>query len=194
MKRLIGLTGGVAAGKSEASNILKELGACIVDADEIAREAAEDPEIKEKLKETWPQAFSQNTLDRKHLGRIIFSSKVEREKLNKIVHPWILMHCLGAIKKCPEEICVLVAPLLVENGLDSMVDEIWVIDAPEELRLKRVMEREKISKDEALQMLRSQLSSEEKRDVANSIIENNGSLEALRKTLKKKWESIKNEK
>lgn len=184
----------MASGKSEASNILKRLGASIVDADLIAREAVLDPAIKAKLLAAWPEVFSKGSLDRKHLGRIIFADKKEREKLNQIVHPWILLHCMDEVKRCTTEVCVLVAPLLVENGLDSMVDEVWDIDAPEPLRLQRLMEREKISRDEALQMLRSQLTSEEKRSAADVVIQNNGSLEKFKKALEQQWETIKVEK
>lgn len=191
---IIGLTGGVGSGKSEASKILGSFGACIVDADTIARDAVNDPEIKQKLMSAWPSVFSNNQLDRKALGRIVFSNKDEREKLNRIVHPWIVLHCIEAIKRCKSKIAVLVAPLLIENGLQSMVNEVWVVDAPEEIRLKRIVEREKIAKEEALLMLQSQLPSEKKREAADVVIENGETIEKLKESLRKKWHAIeKNE-
>lgn len=189
--RVIGLTGGIASGKSEAASILKELGAFVVDADKIAREVVLLPEIHEQLKKEWPLAFEHETLERKKLAQIIFASKDEREKLNRILHPIIIQRALEEIRNSPKHVCVLVAPLLVEAGLHHVVDEVWAIHAPKETQIERLVKRDGISKEEALRMIESQLPSEEKSAFAHRVFNNSESTEALQTQLKKEWDDLK---
>ncbi len=189
--RVIGLTGGIAAGKSEAAHVLESLGAEVIDADQISRQVANLPEIQDKLKTNWPETFITGVLDRKQLGHIIFNSSEEREKLNKILHPVIIKEVLQAIKDSAKEVCIVVAPLLIEAGLHQMVDEVWLIHAPVDIQTRRLMEREGISKEEALRMIRSQLPAEEKLAHADRVFENTGSPEELKEELEKEWELLR---
>lgn len=188
--RVVGLTGGVATGKSEAAAYLRELGAYVVDADLVAREVADLPEIRRQLKQNWPQVFTGEILDRKALGRIIFASGEEREKLNRMLHPIIVKRMLREVETCNQDVCVLVAPLLIESGLHQMVDEIWVLDVPLETQAKRLVEREHITREEALRIIESQLPAREKVALAHHIIDNSGPPEKMREQLRKEWEAL----
>jgi dephospho-CoA kinase len=187
---VIGLTGGVASGKSEAASILASLGAYVVDADQIARDVVEYPEVKKQLQEAWPDVFENGKLNRARLRKIIFSSREEREKLNSILHPPILNEILRTIKECPKEVCVVVAPLLIESGLHQMVDEVWVMSVPREIQIKRLMNRDKIGKEEAEAMIQSQMPLDEKLAHAHHVIDNSGSSERLKTLLEEAWKKI----
>lgn len=188
--RVIGLTGGIAGGKSEAARFLEELGAFVIDADKIAREVVTVPEILDQLKKEWPEAFPHGMLDRKKLGHIIFASREDREKLNRILHPVIIKRALEEIRSCTKQVCVLVAPLLIEAGLHHVVDEVWVIQSPKELQIKRLQERDGVSPEEALRMIESQLPSDEKSALGNRVFQNSGSPEALRTQLENEWHHV----
>lgn len=187
---LIGLTGGIASGKSEAAAYLKELGAYVIDSDVLAREVAETPDVKEQLRRLWPSAFRDGELNRSALRSIVFSSKKDREMLNSILHPRIRQRMAAEIEKCPKKIGVLVVPLLIETGLHEQMDEVWVVNAPKELQIQRLMERDRISRQEALKMLESQLPTEEKLAHAHFQIDNSGSLDSMKRRLKEKWETL----
>jgi dephospho-CoA kinase len=188
--RVIGLTGGIASGKSEAAKILENLGAKIIDADKIARDVVELPELRDVLRREWPQAFEKDVLDRKKLGRAIFSSREEREKLNRILHPAIIQRALEEVRQSSSEVCVVVAPLLIESGLHHMVDEVWVVHAPREIQIKRLRERDGISEAEAIRMIDSQLATEEKLSHAQHAFNNSGSPEALKTQIETIWTSL----
>lgn len=189
---VIGLTGGVASGKSEASAYLEKLGAQIVDADKIAREAVELPEIRRRMKESWPAVFDGDNLDRAALRRIVFSSREERERLNGILHPTIVNRILRTVEACEAPVCVVVAPLLIEAGLHQMVDEVWVVDAPEETQISRLIGRDNVSREDALLLLASQLPAQERLAHANRIIDNSGTPEQMRARIDEEWKSLKN--
>lgn len=188
--RVIGLTGGIASGKTEAALFLESLGAGLIDADRISREVILIPEIHRLLKTTWPQAFENDSLNRKKLRQVIFASKEEREKLNQLLHPVIVKRIVEEIQKCTREVCVVMAPLLIEAGLHQMVDEVWVISAPKEFQVKRLLERDEISEKEASAMIESQLSTEEKIAHSHHMFTNNGTLDHLKSQLKKEWNSL----
>lgn len=187
---LIGLTGGIASGKSEAAAYLKELGAFIIDSDVLAQEVVEEPGVRQQLQNLWPAVFHGNILDRKALRRIVFSSKEEREKLNRMLHPLIRQRMMDIVGKCGQNVCVLVVPLLIEVGFDRQMDEVWVVNAPEETQIERLMKRDGIAREEALAMLESQMPLQEKLARADFIIHNSGSLDEMKRQIKTKWESL----
>ncbi len=187
---VIGLTGGAGSGKSEASLFLAELGAYVVDADQVSREVISRPEVQNEIKEVFPQVFENGVLNRQILRDLIFSSREDREKLNEILHPRIFDKMVERIGERKDRICVLTAPLLIETGLHHTVDEIWVIDVSPEIQIKRLMERDKISKEKAEAMIKSQMSGEERRAYADQIIHNNGTLGEFKLSLEKKWQAF----
>lgn len=184
---VVGLTGGIASGKSVVSEILQDLGAWVVDADEISREVMV-PHTK-----CWKQVtayFGKEivredlSIDRKMLADRVFSDPEELAKLNSMVHSVIMKQIeerLYKIKeKNPEAIVVIDAALLVETGLYRRCDKLIVVYAREETQLKRLMTRDGMSKNEAQKRISSQLPLKEKVKLADFLIENEGSLKHAR--------------
>jgi len=175
---LIGLTGGIASGKSKVSAFLKSCGAVIIDADEIARE------IVLPYKPAWEQIVNKwgkeilkldGTVDRFKLGSIVFSNYEELAYLNNITHPEIIKEIKKRISyEDAETINILDAPLLIEAGLFDMVDQVWLVSVNEETRIIRLMDRDKLSFDDAKKRIRAQMPLEEKKKYAHLIIDNNG--------------------
>lgn len=192
--KVIGLTGGIATGKSTVSNIIKDMGYKVIDADLIARE------VVEKGKAAYLEIvehFGKDILDedeninRKKLGSIIFNDKAKREILNSIVHPYIL----NSIKERIEgekyrELIFVDIPLLIEvlddlNAKGIYFDEIWLVYVDEKKQLERLMERDKIEKEEAIRKIKAQMPMEVKIKYATKVIDNSGGKEALRTMVKK---------
>lgn len=188
--KVIGLTGSIATGKSQVSNYLKNKDIKVIDADLIARDVANYKIVKNKIKREFGEDLYKNDkLDRKKLAEIIFSRKIHRQKLNSIMHPEIYKK----IKKESDSSDGLVfidIPLLFENedlnkkyGLDF--DEIWLVYVDRETQIKRLMNRDEISREYAEEKINSQISVEEKRKKADVIIDNSGTLEETFKQVEK---------
>ena len=189
--KVIGLTGSIATGKSQVSNYLKNKGIKVIDADLIARDVANYKIVKNKIKREFGEDLYKNDkLDRKKLAEIIFARKIHRQKLNSIMHPEIYKE----IKKESESADGLVfidIPLLFENedlnkkyGLDF--DEIWLVYVDRETQIKRLMNRDDISREYAEEKINSQISVEEKRKKSDVIIDNSGTLEETFAQVEKK--------
>jgi len=195
---VIGLTGGIASGKSTVTALLKEKGAAIIDADKIARE------IMSKGEPAWFEVLNyfgdeilnndRSDIDRKKLAHIVFSDKAKLEVLNNITHPKIIEEIKRQVeeyKKAGKKIIVIDAALLIETGLDKIADEVWVVAANEDIQLQRLMAREKdITKDEALKRIKSQMPLAEKLKFADRVIDNNSSIEETKKQVDKMWTKI----
>ncbi len=187
----LGLTGGLATGKSTAAEILASLGAEIIDADRIAHQVLEpEGEAYSDVVAHFGRSIltEDGRVDRKKLGRIIFSSPVKRQQLEKLTHP----HILEKIERRLEEDrdssrIVLEAPLLFETGLEKLVQEIWVISARLENQIARLKRRDGLDREEALRRINAQLSLKEKRKRADLVIENNGSKAELKEKVVKAW-------
>lgn len=181
---VIGLTGGIASGKSTVAKYLAEHGFVIVDADIASRKAVEkDSEGLQKIKTVFGEKVIQpdGTLDRKALGEIIFHDQTERQKLNAIVHP-IVRDIMEAEKQAglaEDKTVIMDIPLLFENKLEDTVDEVWVVYIPESLEVKRLMDRNRLSVDAAESRIASQISIEEKKQRADKVIDNSGTLQEL---------------
>ncbi len=195
--RIIGLTGGIAAGKSQVSSILKELGATIIDADIVAREIVQVglpawKQIKDQFGEEY--LLANGEIDRKKLGKLVFSDKKALEKLNDITHPAIKESIDHRIDKLKDQgyngVLVLDVALLLENGWETMVDEVWVVHAPVEHRVERLMARDNLSKEEALRRINSQMSQQERLGKAHKIIYNTSSFAHIRKQVEDIWNRI----
>jgi len=192
--KVIGLTGGIGSGKSTVSRFLVELGAVIIDADKLGHEALRNPEIRQEIIATFGETVltPDGDVDRARLGEMVFGNAEALARLNQIVHPWIL----DVIRALLEEyrrrgvVVVLEAPLLVETGATSLVDQVWVTVAPESTVLKRLKERSGLSEAETLARIRSQISSEERVKHANVIINNDGSLDELKAKVEELWRKL----
>ncbi|HLS36104.1 MAG TPA: dephospho-CoA kinase [Bacillota bacterium] len=196
MTLTIGLTGSIATGKSTISKMFKELNIPVVDADLIAREVVEvGKPAYQKIVETFGKVILQTNkeIDRKQLGAIIFADEKKRKQLNDIVHPAIREEMLRQKNKHitnKEKCVVLDIPLLFESKLFHFVDKVLVVYTDEEIQIKRLIARDKLSKEEALKRMNSQISIEEKKKQADAIINNNGTKEQSAEQLKallQKW-------
>lgn len=192
--RVIGLTGSICSGKSTIAQFLAEMGAAIINADEIGHEAYQPHS------ETWQQvvdAFGTDILttggeiDRRKLGDVVFKDPQALKRLNGIMHPG--MHRVAErkveeLKSRGAEVIVLEAPLLVEANWLDLVDEVWVAKASEANALKRCAERSGLSEAEARARLVSQLSPDEKAKHADVLIDTNVSLAEVEAKVKGLWE------
>ncbi|EDJ0213515.1 dephospho-CoA kinase [Listeria monocytogenes] len=187
MGKTIGLTGSVATGKSTVSNMIQQAGIPLVDADIAARKVVEPG--TEGLKEIVAYfgeeiLLADGTLDRAKLGEIIFKDKEKREKLNEITHPRVKDYMLEARERffrAGEELVFFDIPLLFESHLESLVDQIVVVWTTPETELKRLMERNNLTKEDALRRIESQMGIDEKARKADFVIDNNEFLEKTQK-------------
>ncbi|HZJ57098.1 MAG TPA: dephospho-CoA kinase [Clostridia bacterium] len=192
--RIIGLTGGIAAGKSRVSKILSKLGAKVIDADIIAREivAKESPAWK-KIRDEFGLGYFQadGELNRRKLGELVFSHRHALQRLNHIVHPAIRNNIIDRLDELKIQnytgIVVIDAALLLEVGWDDIADEVWVVDAPLEMRITRLMDRDGLSRDGALKRMDSQMSQEDKNAKADRIILNDSDMDNLRSQVDRAW-------
>ncbi len=198
--RVIGLTGGIASGKSTVSDILSQLGAVIIDADILSREVTlPGSSGLRQVREVFGDEViaKDGTLDRHRLGSIIFSDEAARARLDSIVHPLVIERTkerLGELQKTAVAkgralVAVIDAPLLIEAGVDVICDEIWVVAVSRDEQAKRLMRREGFTLDEALARIDSQMPLAEKRKRADRVIDNEGDIEETRQNVKRLWDT-----
>lgn len=187
----VGLTGGIASGKSTVSKHLQKAGFPVIDADQVAREIVEvgTPALQEIF-----DAFGQHlqesdgSLNRKALGHIIFTDPQKRERLNQITHPRIAQRTLEYMQQHQKQetpILIYEAPLLIENHIHEQMDEVLLISLSEETQIQRLCMREALTQEEALTRIRSQMSLAEKKKYATYIIQNEGDENDLLEEIKK---------
>ena len=175
----IGVTGGIACGKTAASNVFRSLGITVIDADIIARQVVEPgSKLLPKLVEIFSDDIlnKDGSLNRKRLREIVFSDKKARAALNAMIHPAIHAELERQANLATSAYTVLVIPLLFEHHLESFVDRILVLDVKEETQIKRVMERDGSSREIAKEILKNQISREKRRELADDLIETDGLL------------------
>lgn len=182
--KVIGLTGGIATGKSTVSAYLKKKGFPIVDADIAARKAVEKgSDGLKQIVATFGEAILtvDQSLDRAKLGAIIFSDSEKREQLNQIVHPIVrdIMEKEKNEALETHQYVIMDIPLLFENQLQQTVDEVWLVYTNKNIQLERLMHRNQLTQSEALKRIESQMPIDEKRNLADVVIENNLDLEHL---------------
>ncbi|HZV81720.1 MAG TPA: dephospho-CoA kinase [Geobacteraceae bacterium] len=188
--RVIGLTGGIASGKSTVARLLAAHGIPVIDADQLARDAVLPgtpafAAIVGLFGEGVLQA--DGTLDRQALGGRVFADPSLRRRLEAITHPAIRVLAeqkLGELRSRGEAVAVYMAPLLIEAGVTDRVDEIWVVYVDRETQLARVMARDGLSRDEAGQRLAAQMPMEEKAALGRIVIDNRGSEAELEKVVR----------
>lgn len=189
MTLIIGLTGSIGTGKSTIAKKLIERNIPVIDADLIAREVVEPgKEAYEKIVETFGEEILQEdqTLDRKKLGAIVFEDEMKRKALNEIVHPAIRKEMLAqrdAYMKQKEPCVVLDIPLLYESKLTHFVEKVIVVYTDREVQLERILNRDHITKEEALQRINAQIDVKEKAKWADAVIDNNGTIEESERQL-----------
>lgn len=196
----IGLTGGIATGKSTVSNIIKEKGHMVIDADKISRQVMDigKPAYKDVVETFGLKILLEDkSINRRKLARLIFSSKSLRNALNDIVHPYILQE----IKRqyniyCKDnDLVFLDIPLLVEmydkiQAFDIKLDEIWLVYADRNTQMERLMKRDGLYESDAMDRINSQLDTESKKKYASRVINNTGDIDLLRKNIDEYLSSI----
>lgn len=199
MMKVIGLTGGIGSGKSLVTEMLKELGTELINADLLGHR------VYLPGRQAWHeliQAFGDNILapdksiDRKKLGQIVFNDKKALEKLNAITHPRIFEDAAMEIReirsrKEDQGVVVFEAAILIEANWTSLVDYVWVVTADKEVVIRRLIERNKMSIEQAEARIKSQLSNEERVKYADVVIRNNDTLEVLRQQVMSAWQKLK---
>jgi len=187
----IGLTGGIASGKSSVTRLLEEWGVPVVDADLVAREVVEPGTAAlVALENMFGNSIIKGNgeLDRSALRKIIFDHPAERKRVESILHPAIRKRCDKLIHQFAlsgADYCVCAVPLLVESGQVDLYHRILVVDVPEEVQIKRIMARDHANEADALKILQSQASRQKRLDAADDIINNDGSLDSLREQVMK---------
>ena len=190
----IGLTGGIAAGKSTVSRMLTERGAALVDLDRIAREVVNPGQEPLRLiaERFGPEVLNEDgTLNRARLGEIVFSDEAERKALEAITHPAIRALMLARMEEYrrerPERLVVVDVPLLYESGLQSYFEQIMVVYVPRSVQLERLMKRNGLTEAEANRRIDAQMDIEEKRTTADIVIDNSRSLEETERQVERFW-------
>ena len=196
---VVGLTGNIGCGKSSLSDIIRAEGIKIIDADIIARQIYDDEKLLRKVYETFGNDIKNEdgSLNRKALGRIVFSDDEKLIQLNKLTHPVIRQKVSDEIeeyKSQNEEIVILDAALLVESDYLNFIDKLLVVTCKENIQIERIIARDNCSIEEALGRIKSQMSQENKVKYADYVIDNSATLSELRKKafifmnyIKEKW-------
>jgi len=195
---LLGVTGGIASGKTAVARMLEELGAPIIDFDVLSRVVVEPGKSawKEIVAYFGEQVLQEDkTLDRKKLSEIVFRDLEKRKKLESFIHPGIFGEFTRLVKEFAAQdaggIIQAVVPLLYEVNLQYLFHKILLVYTPEEIQIERLMKRDGISREMAVNILSSQLPLEEKRSYADFIVDNSGSLEETKKQVQEIWEKLK---
>lgn len=190
----IGLTGGIATGKSTVSALLVSKGALLVDADVIAREVMlPGHPVLAAVADHFGQAvmLEDGNVDRKRLGEIVFRDPSQRQALNEITHPAIRREIRQQMESLqrehPDRLVVVDIPLLFESGLEGLFERVMVVYAPREIQIERLMIRNRLTEDEALARIGSQMDIEEKKQKADIVIDNSGDAEETKRQLDAFW-------
>ena len=176
---VVGLTGGIAAGKTYASHRLRVLGWEVINADQVAREVVEPgtPGLAALVQAFGSGILAESgTLDREKVADLIFSNPAKREHLESILHPLIELRLSEKLRQLPTTLkgVVLDAALWVERGQAHIFDALWVVDAPEEIRLKRLMDRDGLDTSRAMDRIYAQSAGAEKLLHADHVFHNDG--------------------
>jgi len=195
---ILGVTGGIASGKSTIADMLRELGAPVIDFDLLAREVVEpgEPAWKEIIHYFGNGILLENrSLDRKKLSETVFHDPEKRRKLESMTHPRIMNLFLKRVNQYEENdsgpIIQAVIPLLFEAHLQKLVHKVLVVYIPREMQVERLTKRDHITREQAERILEAQLPIEEKLEQADFVIHNEKGLKETRSQVKKLWETLK---
>ena len=188
----VGLTGGIGSGKSTVARMFEELGAFVIDSDELAREAVEpgSPGLLE-IAALWPNVVHEGDLDRAALARIVFNDAAARDRLNAIVHP--IVRRLAAERTAsarPGQLVVQMIPLLFETGSEGRFEKTIVVVAPEAARIERAMRRDGATQEQIRARIASQIPVDQARRRADYVIENDGDLAHLHRQVRAIYDAL----
>jgi dephospho-coA kinase len=193
----IGLTGSIATGKSTVTNMLKELGAFVIDCDKTARDVvAPGTRGLAKIEEVFGKdvVAADGSMDRVYIGDLVFRNPEMKKRLENILFPLIFEALDEELLRLEREgatpVVFLDMPLLYEVKYDSYVDEVWLVYVPFEVQLSRLMKRNGYTKEEALLRIHSQISVDKKKSLAQQVIDNSGTLEDTKKQVRSLWERL----
>ncbi|WP_448506781.1 dephospho-CoA kinase [Immundisolibacter sp.] len=180
---VVGLTGGIAAGKSTATAFFQGRGVPVIDADEVARDvvAAGTPGLAAVVAAFGPQVLqADGTLDRRRLREVVFADPAQRLRLETILHPLINSRIRDRLQQVTGPYCILAVPLLIESAnLRALVSRVLVIDVPEEVQLARLMQRDRMSAEQSRAMLAAQASRAQRLEGADDVVDNATDIAAL---------------
>ncbi len=196
---LLGITGGVASGKSTVALMLEELGAPIIDFDILSRIVVEPnkPAWEDIVGFFGKQVLNEedSTIDRKRLREIVFQDMEKRKKLENFIHPRLLTEFHKQIEqiadKTPGAIIQVIIPLLIETSLQAMFDHLLMVYVPEEEQIERIVNRDRTTRNHAIKIIQTQLSVEDKKGYCDLLIDNSGSVEESRTQAKVIWKKLK---
>jgi dephospho-CoA kinase len=191
----VGLTGGIASGKSTVSAILSELGAVVIDADRLAREvvAKGTPGLQQVVEAFGPEILTEDgEMDRAEVGRIVFADEQKRRLLEGIVHPLVFERYAELEAAAPADaIVVHDIPLLAESGRAAEFDAVIVVDAPHETQIERLRRDRDMAREDAEARIAAQATREQRRAIATYVIENTGTREDLRQRVTEVFEQLR---
>ena len=195
---LVGITGGIGSGKSSLTAYLRSRGAAVVDADQIGHPVIEQASVKRQLLECFGGEIVDESgkIDRRRLGRMAFADRPSYDRLNSIVQPALsaaLWKEVEVLRERGAAIVAVEASVLFEWGDRKSYDAVVVVDADEELRVQRVLQRGRLSRQEVATRMAFQLPSDEKRAMADYVIENNGTLHDLERAAERLWGQLLND-
>lgn len=187
---IVGLTGGIASGKSTVAEMFRGFGVTVVDADELAREIVQpgEPALEEIAERFGDEVIDEGRLDREVLGDVIFEDEDARRDLEAITHPRIarrMRHRADRARQSGESWMIYDAALIVENNLHRGLDALVVVAAATETQIERLMARDDLGRDEAASRIDAQMPLEQKLAVADYVVDNDGSLEATRRQVER---------
>ena len=191
---VIGLTGGIGTGKSEVARIFQELGAVLINADQIGHQAYNPhSEIWQEVVKAFGEEILQPSgeIDRKKLGSIVFADPDQLTRLNQIMHPRMARMVARQVQELGEQgadVVVVEAALLFEAGWDSLVGEVWSTESPEDLVIKRLQSRSGLSQEEAKKRIDSQMSAEERKSCSQVVVDTSGDLVDLERVVRSMWD------
>src|SRR5229473_1873574 len=193
--KLVGLTGGVGSGKSTVAEMMRELGAQVVDADEATHAVYEpgSPGFDAVVREFGAEFVEGGRIDRSRLGELVFHDDDARRRLNSIVHPlvrdWLAQRTAEAAER-GAEVVVQDVPLLFENGLERLFSTVVLVYAPEEVQVERLVSGRGYTPERARAMIAAQMPIENKRGLAHHVINNSGTREDTLAQVKAVWNEL----
>lgn len=191
----VGLTGGIASGKSTVSAILRDLGAVVIDADQLAREvvAKGTDGLAQVVEAFGPGILTpEGEMDRPAVGAIVFADEAKRRQLEAIIHPLVGMRSAELAREAgPHAVVVHDIPLLVETGQEEAFDAIIVVDAPEDVQVHRMLHDRGWDEEHSRSRIAAQASRDARRRAATYVIENTGTLEDLREGVTEVFETLR---